>query len=798
MNMSIRKLLLMVIISILAFVPASLPVVIAKPEVNTYVVNSNADTSDTNPGDGICDIGAWLSYCTLRAAIEEANADGVETTIKFSQNFTGTDPIAGCGLPAFTEALTTIDASNQWDTLNNRPGVEIIGSSCTSIDLQTVGTTVMGLLFVSANGTGLKINNGSYNTIGGTGAGQRNVFISGIGISVDFHSAYNWIIGNYFGTIDGVYAQPSITGISLWTGATNTTIEKNLIVGHSSTGIEIMLSSAHDNVIKDNIIGLNVSRSSTLPNGTGIYLLGTGQNAIDGNTISGNTGHGIEIVSSNNNNVTGSNLIGGPLESLGNGGDGIHITASFTTTITGTNQIQSNGGYGVYIDGDSNAVLDNIIRNNGQDGVYVENGDGNQIGLAGDLGNEIIDNGANGVHLGAGAVFTSVAGNYIGLQSGALPGGNQLHGIYLESGAAKNMVGGEKPGEGNWIGYNNWSGIYITGAATTQNYIVGNVIGAPITWEWQSPNGHHGIAIYGGAHNNTIGWSGAGNTVLSSSWSGIAIVDSDNNQISGNSIGTDGADVDWGNGYHGIDTNGTDNIIAYNEIAYHGVSGVRVDTGAANTISENSIHDNKATGIELVGTGNHGLAAPVILQATCQGPVSGTSCPGCKIEIFSDGADEGKIYEKTVFADINNGAFVWNGQPNGPNVTATATDGTGNTSPFSVPVSVGICNNMPSAGFTVTPTAGSPGTAFHFDASSSSDQEDPSSALMVRWDWENDGTYDTKWTTSKTSTYNLATYGINTIRLQVRDSGGLTDTIIHQVTVSEQSLKQLLLPLVSR
>ena len=185
--MSIRNLLLFVIISNLAFVPASLPVVSAQPEVNTYIVNSNADTSDTNPGDGICDIGAWLSYCTLRAAIEEANADGVETTIKFAQNFTGTDTIAGCSLPALTEALTTIDASDQWDKLNNRPGVEIISSSCTSIDIQTVGTTVMGLLFVSANGTGLKINNGSYNTIGGTGEGQRNVFVSGLGISIDFH-----------------------------------------------------------------------------------------------------------------------------------------------------------------------------------------------------------------------------------------------------------------------------------------------------------------------------------------------------------------------------------------------------------------------------------------------------------------------------------------------------------------------------------------------------------------------------------------------------------------------------------
>jgi len=71
--------------------------------------------------------------------------------------------------------------------------------------------------------------------------------------------------------------------------------------------------------------------------------------------------------------------------------------------------------------------------------------------------------------------------------------------------------------------------------------------------------------------------------------------------------------------------------------------------------------------------------------------VSGTSCTGCKIEIFSDGADEGKVYEKTVFADANSGAFLWNGALNGPNVTATATDGAGNTSPYLYP---GQCRYM--------------------------------------------------------------------------------------------------------
>ena len=47
-----------------------------------FVVNSRADTSDANPGDGVCADGAGA--CTLRAAIEEANARAGADTITFA------------------------------------------------------------------------------------------------------------------------------------------------------------------------------------------------------------------------------------------------------------------------------------------------------------------------------------------------------------------------------------------------------------------------------------------------------------------------------------------------------------------------------------------------------------------------------------------------------------------------------------------------------------------------------------------------------------------------------------------
>ena len=47
----------------------------------TFTVNSTADAPDANPGDGVCDDGA--GNCTLRAAIEEANALVGADTITF-------------------------------------------------------------------------------------------------------------------------------------------------------------------------------------------------------------------------------------------------------------------------------------------------------------------------------------------------------------------------------------------------------------------------------------------------------------------------------------------------------------------------------------------------------------------------------------------------------------------------------------------------------------------------------------------------------------------------------------------
>lgn len=98
-------------------------------------------------------------------------------------------------------------------------------------------------------------------------------------------------------------------------------------------------------------------------------------------------------------------------------------------------------------------------------------------------------------------------------------------------------------------------------------------------------------------------------------------------------------------------------------------------------------------------------------------------------------------------------------------------------------------NAAPVASFAINPTSGTTATTFNFDASGSSDNEDATAVLQVRWDWENDGTYDTNYSTTKTATHQYRTDGTYTVKLEVKDSAGLTNTTTKSITIGDPVLK---------
>jgi hypothetical protein len=244
-----------------------------------------------------------------------------------------------------------------------------------------------------------------------------------------------------------------------------------------------------------------------------------------------------------------------------------------------------------------------------------------------------------------------VSGNYIGTDvsgTGAL--GNGLNGVQITHDASSNLIGGDTVGERNLISGNSIVGVYIRGSGTMNNTVSGNYIGTDANGTTSIPNSG-GISIVNGASHNTIG----GPTVFE-----------------GNTIANNAGDGVW----------------------------VNASSTLSNTISHNSIHSNAGKGIELTDGGNRELAPPVITQLISYDIVSGTACAGCSVEIFSDDAEEGRIYEGTTAAD-GSGQFGFSkpGGFTGPNVTATATDAGGNTSEFSIPVTPpSISQIMPNQG----------------------------------------------------------------------------------------------------
>lgn len=94
-------------------------------------------------------------------------------------------------------------------------------------------------------------------------------------------------------------------------------------------------------------------------------------------------------------------------------------------------------------------------------------------------------------------------------------------------------------------------------------------------------------------------------------------------------------------------------------------------------------------------------------------------------------------------------------------------------------------NTPPSANLVVFPYAGDSTTIFTFDASKSSDNEDIVEKLSARWDWENDGTWDTDFSHQLKVLHRFTGRGIIYIRMELSDSEGLEETITDSIRVFE-------------
>lgn len=276
-------------------------------------------------------------------------------------------------------------------------------------------------------------------------------------------------------------------------------------------------------------------------------------------------------------------------------------------------------------------------------------------------------------------------GSYIGIEPG---GANST--THISSGdnnirisGDDNTVGGLTTSEANLVSGNGQIGIFIEG---DNNQVVANSVGV----------NRQGTEIVGGALDAIQIWGGSGNLIAHNIIGGGAVTlefpGAFQTAVHHNYIGTDPSGLfnlagptNFGAVYVvGISAN---NTIGPNNVIRNHQQGVVIhgNTAINNTITQNSISDNGNEGINLVNGGNNNIQSPLITFVGA-GCVAGTAPPQSTIEIFSDSGNQGMIYEGVTQAD-SQGNFTWYGSPEGPFVTATATNSNG-TSEFSAPQSV--------------------------------------------------------------------------------------------------------------
>lgn len=522
-----------------------------------FTVNSQADAADATLGDGTC---ATLNgECTLRAAIEEANRHRGLDTIAFDIPGSGVQTITLNSVlptisdrrgPTIIDGYTQPGSSPNTDPLYSNAKIMVQISapkerSANGIVVTSPGNTIRGLAFFKlGDSIALKGSSASGNTIVGNFVGTdaagnfaaSTKGLPGDGIAVRAGAHHNSIGGT------------ASTGDTCIGG---TAAERNVISGNSFRGVALFGDGTNYNCIINNIVGLGPAGDKALPNHThGIDVnRGSSQNQVGGtgpgerNVVSGNMGNGVEVshLSTTVGNRVVGNFIGtdvtgntGPAYAL-NGASGVHIEDRVA----------------------NNEIVENVIGNNADSGVWIEQG----------------------------STGTIVRGNQIGL----------------------------------------------------------SLDGSSI------PNKDHGVLIVGGSSGSRIG---PDNTIANSLVSGIVVrhADTDRNTITGNSI--------YANRSLGIDLDPV-----------------------------GSVNPNDAGDVD--AGPNEQLNFPVITMATPQ-LVAGSVCGGCTVEVFradrGNGAyGQGKTFVGLATAD-SGGSFVAtvSGVAEGDYVSASATDGSGNTSEFSL------------------------------------------------------------------------------------------------------------------
>jgi len=317
----------------------------------TLIVNSTRDVGDQSPGDGLCFTGVFIQVgarfvreCTLRAAIEEANATTAADTINFNIAGAGPHTISPTSeLPAITHPVTI----NGYSQPGSSPNTAAAGTNAV-LKIVLDGSNIFefvshGLVVLASNSTvkGLVINGWPLGVILGRARQPGD------------HTG-NILEGCFIGT-DATGTTASGNGLGVGVGGTNTIIggttpaARNLISGNGNRGPAISLGGSLDGTgnikVEGNLIGTSKDGIAPLRNSNFGILVHSSGNTIGGsgaarNTIAFNERDGVVVFDHSGNRILSNSIYdnGGLGIDLEN--DGVTVNDLFDRD-TGANTLQN-------------------------------------------------------------------------------------------------------------------------------------------------------------------------------------------------------------------------------------------------------------------------------------------------------------------------------------------------------------------------------------------------------------------------------------------------------------------------
>jgi CSLREA domain-containing protein len=600
---------------------------LAVPWAHTFTVNSALDTSDTNPGDGICSAPAGQGTgCTLRAAIQEANATVGDDHIVFGIGTGAHSILPSAPLDAITERAT-IDATTQPGFAGN-PIIELdganAGAGADGFDVNTEFATIRGFVINRFSNDGIRVD-GQFGTgdahiegnyIGTDATGQLDLGNGASGVELRSNGT---VVGGATLAARNVLSGNGAFGVSVTPGPDTPDFESSNIVENDFIGLNALsapnlgntLAGVNVNGGSQTVIGgpaTALSNAIDANHANGVQVVSSTHTTIARNTLLVNTGSGVSVTNASNNTVIGGATLG-VLNTIAGSTDAISLVGATVTATT--------------IQGDLlGSVTGSAPTANAGNGIYISNASNTAVGGVLPVARNVISlNAQHGIlATGSNATGLVVTGSFIGTDaSGTVAKGNGVDGVYLQAPGA--VIGGTPVGARNVISGNVHAGIVAAGTGASGTTILGNSIGIGADGTTSVGNGDDGIGV-AGAPGTVIGGivAGDGNVISANQGDGVQIGGraATGAIVQKNLIGTDltGAAA-RGNGIAGVRIVGAPgNTIGGNQpgngntIVANATDGVLVTgaTATGNTVAGNFIGVTLASGVPVVsGNGGDGV-----------------------------------------------------------------------------------------------------------------------------------------------------------------------------------------------